>query len=120
MNKIKPIIALFRKHAPTILTGISCVGVVLTGYLTHKVSSKKSIECEMYFKRQNWKDYILPITAGAGTIACIIGANYIHLSREAALSAALAFYKALGNDIQDAVETKFGTEGLMETKTAMA
>lgn len=105
----KVIFSAVRKYAPTILTGMAAVGVGLTGWLSYRAARKS--DPEKRFKEQ-WKIYIPPVIAGAGTIACVIGANQIHLSREAAALAAVAFYKAAGEDFEDAVFDKFSDAGL--------
>ena len=106
--KVKVIFSGIRKYAPTILTGMAVAGVGLTGLLSYRAAKKA--DPEKTFKEQ-WKNYIPVGVAGVGTIACVVGANWIHLSREAAALAAVAFYKAAGEDFQEAVHQKFGEEG---------
>ena len=86
-------------------------GVALTGWLTHKAALKSNPEKS--FKEQ-WKNYIPSIVAGAGTIACIVGANAMHLSIESALAGAVAFYKASGEEFEEAAFEKFGDAGLRD------
>lgn len=121
---IKTGASVLRKHLPSILTGIACAGVVITGYLTHKATEKTvreiltyegtDIKLNGHFTKRDLKNYIPPAIAAVGTIACIIGANKIHLSREAAMAAAVAFYKAAGEEFEDAVFDKFNDAGLKE------
>lgn len=142
---------ILEKHGPSILTGMAAVGVVLTGYLTHKATEKTrgaqvlamakdftdevktcdgnidqidtdtivNKELDGWFKRY-WKNYIPPAIAGVGTIACIIGANYWHLSKESAMAAAVAFYKASESELKDAIKEKFGDEALTDIKKDIA
>ena len=105
----KLIFSAVKKHAPTILSGMAIVGVGLTGWLTHEATLKSDPEKSL---KENWKNYISPAVAAVGTIACIIGAHKIYLSREAAALAAVAFYKASGEDFEEAVFDKFGNSGL--------
>ena len=105
----KIILGAAKKYAPSILSGMAVAGVALTGWLTHKAARKSDPEKPI---KDQWKNYIPPVIAGVGTIACIIGANKIHLGREAAALAAVAFYKAAGEDFEDAVFDKFGDSGL--------
>ena len=122
--QIKTGVAILRKHLPSILTGFACAGVVITGYLTHEAASKSvrevlinadgDVDPHGEITWYHHKNYIPPVIAGLGTLACIIGANKIHLSREAAMAAAVAFYKAAGEEFEDAVFDKFNDAGLKE------
>lgn len=108
----KLIYSMVRKYAPTILTGFAVAGVGLTGWLSHKAARKS--DPEKTFKEQ-WKNYIPVGVAGIGTIACIIGANWIHLSREATMLAGITFYKAMVSeyeDYEDEMFDRFGDAGL--------
>lgn len=148
---LKMIGSIIEKHGPSILTGMAAVGVVLTGYLTHRATDKTtseqvinmakeftdevknsdgnidqidtdtivSKELDGWFKRY-WKNYIPPVVAGVGTIACIIGANYWHLSKESALAAAVAFYKASESDLKEVIKEKFGEDALEDVKKEVA
>lgn len=89
-------LGVIKKALPTILTGIAAGGVVLTGWLTHKAARKS--DPEKSFK-ENWKNYIPCAAAGIGTIACVIGANCMHLHVETALAGAVAFYKAASDSM---------------------
>lgn len=133
---------ILEKHGPSILTGMAAIGVVLTGYLTHKATEKVTMEvadeaeqvknnqnpisetfiAEIKKKviKENWKNYIPPAIAGVGTIACIIGANYWHLSKESAMAAAVAFYKAAESDLAKEIKEKYGDDALKEIKTDIA
>lgn len=106
--KAKVIFTTIGKFAPTILTGMAAAGVGLTGWLSYRAAKKS--DPEKTFKEE-WRIYIPVGVAGLGTVACVVGANWIHLSREAAALAAVAFYKAAGEDFEDAVREKFGEEG---------
>lgn len=107
----KVIMPIIKKHLPTILSGMAVAGVGLTGWLSYRAARKS--DPEKSFKEQ-WKNYIPPATAAAGTIACIIGANFLHLRLESVLAGAVAFYKAAGEDFEDDVVEKFGDAGLKE------
>lgn len=106
---VKILMGAAKKYAPTILSGMAVAGVALTAWLTHKAARKSDPEKPV---KEQWKNYIPPVIAGIGTAACIIGANKIHLGREAAALAAVAFYKAAEEDFEDAVYDKFGDAGL--------
>lgn len=108
----KMIFSMCKKSIPTILSVAAVGGVLATGYFTYKAASKhldqvaerlftnedsgkETDEIRKEVLKENWKDYIPAAVAAAGTIACIIGANQIHLGKEAAMAGAVAFYKSL-------------------------
>ena len=95
MMNPKLIFSLCRKNLPGILTAAAGGGVVLTGWLSYEAGKKKTDEEN---DKDKWKKFIPPIISGFGTICCIVGAHKIHLSKEAAMLAAIAFYKAAGED----------------------
>ena len=101
----KTIIALCRKSFPAILGAAASGGVVLTGWLSYEAGKKEE---------KGWKKWIPPVIAGLGTICCIAGVHNVHLKKEATLAAAVAFYKAAGEDFEDAVFNKFSDAGLKE------
>ena len=76
--KVKVIFTGIRKYAPTILTGMAAAGVGLTGWLSYRAAKKS--DPEKTFKEE-WRIYIPAGIAGLGTVACVVGANWIHLSR---------------------------------------
>jgi hypothetical protein len=101
----KLIFSVCRKNLPTILSAGACGGVVLTGWLSYEAGKKEE---------KDWKKWISPALAALGTICCIAAAHKIHMSREAAMLAAIAFYKAAGEDFEEEVFDKFGDAGLKE------
>lgn len=94
------------ENLPSILTGVAVVGVVETVILAVKATPKalaiiEEMEDEKTRKaifKETWKCYIPPATVGLGTIACIVGANNTHLTKEAGM---LAAYSMLGNNFAD-------------------
>ena len=110
----KVIFAAVRKSAPSILSGMAVGGTVLTGILAHKAGRKYDPDKKL---KEQWKNYISTGIAAAGTIACIVGANCMHLSIESAMAGAIAFYKAGKDDLEqfeDHVYEEFGDAGLRE------
>ena len=89
------------ENLPSILTGVAVAGVVETVYLAVKATPKalevleeapvEEVKNKKDVVKHTWKCYIPAAIAGAGTIACIVGANYAHLSREAGMLAAYSF-----------------------------
>lgn len=105
--------SIFLNNLPSILTGVAVAGIVETTILAVKATPKAlDILEEMKSKekqdgspwnkkdtvKSTWKCYIPAGIACAGTIACVIGANYMHLSKEAGIVAA---YSLLGNKFHD-------------------
>lgn len=106
-----------KKHSPEILTGIGIAGMVTTAVLAVKATPKalelieeaKKVEPEeietveearqlsetggrvlstIEVVKVAWKPYIPAVLLGAGSIACLIGANSVHARRQAALYSA--------------------------------
>ena len=110
----KALLSILKKNAPSILSGMAVGGVILTGYLAHKAGRKWNPDKK--FKEQ-WKNYIPMGIAAGGTVACIVGANVMHLKIETAMAGAIAFYKASTTELEqfeDNVYDKFGDAGLRE------
>ena len=107
-----------KKRSPEILTGIGIAGMVTTAVLAVKATPKALELIEEEKDRQNdelfkaaeecgeeeyaevtklkpievvkvaWKPYVPAVLLGAGSIACLIGANSVHARRQAALYSA--------------------------------
>lgn len=100
--------SIFLDNLPSILTGVAVAGVVETVYLAVKATPKalevleevpvEEVNNKKDVVKHTWKCYIPAAISGCGTIACIIGANHIHLSKEAGMIAAYAF---LGDKFSD-------------------
>lgn len=105
--------SIFIENLPSILTGAAIAGIVETVILAVKATPKaldileeeSSIEKKdgtPYNKvdmiKDTYKCYIPAAASGAATIACIIGANHVHLQKEAGIIAAYAF---LGDKFSD-------------------
>ena len=105
-NIIKNLEVLFTKNAPHILTGLGCVGVISTAVLASKASPRALmiIKHEEEYREQKkfnsmtkmdkfkltWKCYIPVVAVGATTVGCIVGANTVHTTRNAALASLYA------------------------------
>ena len=114
---IKPddILKFVQKNLPTILSVAASVGVVGTGFLAFKAGVKKE-EANGLGASVKWTTYIPPIACGAATIACIISAEKLHLNREAALAAAVAFWKDNYNKLDAKMTEALGEEKAKELK----
>lgn len=94
-----------KTKLPTVLTIISCVGVVATAIS----SSKAAIKAE---KKEDTVDkvlvYIPTVAIATGTMACICGSNYINRKRQMTLAGALTMLNAEYARYQSAVVDKYG------------
>lgn len=108
----KVIFSFVKKNAPSVLSWMAVGGVTLTGFLMHKAGRRYNPDEP--FKKQV-KNYIPGLIAGAGTVACIVGANCAHLKIEHAMAGAIAFYKAASEDYEqygEEVYKEFGDGGI--------
>ena len=76
-----------KKHAPLILSVLASIGVVATAVTSAKAYEKAAKEPE----DEKWKHYIPPVLIGSGTIACIIGSQYLNRKQQEALTSAYIF-----------------------------
>lgn len=89
------------KHAPEILTGVGIAGMITTTYLAVKATPRaleliKEAEkhegvdklTPMQTVKAAWKPYVPAILTCVTSTACLIGANSVHLRRNAALATA--------------------------------
>jgi hypothetical protein len=110
-----------RRHAPEILTGLGCAGVITTVglaiYATPKalelLEERKREECTdeltpVEVVKTTWKCYIPTIVTGAFSLGCIIGANSVHMQRHAALAAAYKLSEAAFTEYRDTVGAEIG------------
>lgn len=131
---IKSAQAVVTKHSPEILTGLGVAGMITTTILAVKATPKalKLIEDAQYKKGDNltavekvkaaWKPYIPAAVTCIASAGCIIGANSVHLKRNAALatayqlsSTALSEYKekvveTIGEKKEQAIREKVAAE----------
>lgn len=109
----------FSKNSPLILTGLGCAGLLTTavlastasfkaaeilereGYYTGDLSTKEAVGCV-------WTKYIPAMAVGATSMACIIGANSINASRNAALAAAYTITDAAFREYKGKVIEQIG------------
>lgn len=109
------------RNAPTILTSIGGVGVIVTAVLTAKATPKaiKLVETVKEEKPEATKfdivraatpAYIPSIVAGASTIACIFGANVLNKRKQAALMSAYALLDSSYKDYKKKVKELYGKD----------
>ncbi len=118
-----------KKESPTILTGLSIVGVISTGYFAYKAGLKADKILEEYRKDINdchpddkeAKKAVMsetakklapvlapPIIMGGTTIACIFGSYSVSSRRIAALSAAYCLSESTVKNLNGKMEEMLG------------
>lgn len=109
-----------KKNAPTILTSVGAVGVVATAVTAVKATPKAidileeatNEKGEELTKLEAIKHaapvYIPSILIGAGTIACIFGANSLNKRKQASLMSAYALLDRTYKDYRNKVEQMYG------------
>lgn len=111
----------FAKHRPEILIGIGIAGMITTTVLAVKGTTKavrlldarkEELETDKLSIKETvkttWKCYIPTVTTCAASIGCIIGANSMHLKRNAALAAAYKFSETAFNEYRNQVVKTIG------------
>lgn len=115
------------KHSPEILTGIGVAGMITTTVLAVRATPKalKLIEEKKKAERKDnltavdtvkatWKCYLPAAITGVTSIACVIGANSVHMKRNAALVTA---YKISETALTEYREKVIETLGEKKEKT---
>lgn len=133
---IKKIQKVLTRKSPEILTGIGIAGVITTTVLAVKVTPKALQlidEAErkkaVVWNNENpdydngadrikltkteivkaaWKPYISVVVTGVCSVACIIGANSVHLKRNAALATAYQLSTTAFNEYKEKVVETIG------------
>ena len=133
---IKKIQKVLARKSPEILTGIGIAGVITTTVLAVKVTPKALQlidEAErkkaVAWNNENpdydngadrikltktetvkaaWKPYIPVVVTGVCSVACIIGANSVHLKRNAALATAYQLSTTAFNEYKEKVVETIG------------
>lgn len=103
-------------NSPAILTGVGVAGTITTAVLTGRASIKaqRILDREVHpvdfvdKVKLVWTQFIPPVTVGAVTIACIIGANRIGTRRAAALAAAYSLSEKAFTEYKEKVVEKIG------------
>ena len=134
---LKNLGGMISRNSPAILTGLGCAGVLGTAILTGKASIKayQILEDETYqrVKRKTdevitgqeaflliWKVFIPPVLMGATSIACIIGANSINSSRNAALAALYSLSETAFREYKDKVVEEIGRNKELKVRDSIA
>lgn len=113
---------ILRRNAPTILSSIGGVGVVATAVLAVK-ATPKALQCIEQAEEEKGDKltkaetviaagpvYIPSILVGAGTIACIFGANMLNKRQQASLMSAYALLDKSYKEYKGKVKELYGEE----------
>lgn len=108
------------KNSPAILTGFGCAGVLGTALLTGRATLRADelIKAEEEYLHDTlsapeiikltWKCFVPPVAMGAISISCIIGANSINSSRNAALAALYSLSETALHEYKEQVAQEIG------------
>lgn len=133
MNKLLHRSKLFvDRNAPTILTVIGGVGVIVTAVLAAK-ETPKALEVLRAAKEEKGEEltktetvltaapaYIPAIVTGAATIACIFGANTLNKHQQATLMSAYALLDNSYKEYKKKVEQLYGEEADAQVRAEIA
>lgn len=122
----------FKKNGPTILTCVGAVGMVATAVTAVKATPKvlslleaqeaeKESELTTVEKIQIAGPHYIPsILLGAGTIACIFGANVLNKRQQTGIISAYALLDASFKDHKKKVEEIYGEAANMRVREEVA
>ena len=110
-----------KDNSGVIFSVLAVVGLVGTCIMTAKgaVTAEKLIDPDLDKKEKikvYAKSYGGAAVCGLGTVACILGANHVHLRKEAAIAGVAALWKTDLTKIEEKVKEKFGTKELKEIR----
>lgn len=105
-----------RKHSPEILTGLGLAGMAITVVLAVKATPEAEKEIEKVKKEEEketltkaetvkavWKYYVPAAASGIVSATCIIGANSIHMKRNAVFATAYGITQTAFTEYKDKV-----------------
>lgn len=124
--------AFLKQHSPTILTCVGGLGVVVTTITAIKATPKaltlldeaavekgEELTCVDQIKIVG-KVYAPTILIGAGTLACIFGANVLNKRKQASLISAYTLLEASYKEYKNKVLELYGEEGTSEVRKEIA
>lgn len=129
-----------RKNSPSILTGVSVAGLVATTVMAVKVTPKAMRILEekeiidpygnlnepltkstvKHVVKATWRLYVPAASMGLFTIACIVGANSVHLRRNAALVSVYSLTEATLKEYQAKVVETIGEKKEQQVRDNVA
>lgn len=118
------ILKVAHKHSPTILTVVGGLGVAATAYFSHRAGMKSARSID-YNERHivdepltakakvqlTWQYYIVPLSIGIATVACIATSNVINVKRQTALIGAYTLGERALAVYRDKMVEQLGVEG---------
>lgn len=128
------VMSCLKKSSPTILSILSCAGVVATSVFSSKATIKASVMINEKNKNNEdrppltktevvkscWKCYIPAVIFGSSTILCIIGANLINKRSQATLMSACALINQSYQKYREAATTVYGEDADANIKAQVA
>lgn|SRR5690606_26060537 len=126
------------ENSPSILTGLGVAGTVSTALLSARAAFRvgKDVNAGHYEMLMDgkepeaydakalfqtyWQEFIPPVLTGAGTVACIIGANHISSKRIAAVVSAYSVSETLFKEYKDKVVETLGEKKELAMRDQMA
>ena len=133
MNKLAHRASLYvRRNAPTILTCVGGIGVVVTSVMAVKATPKalQLLEEAKAEKRGDltklevvavaWPAYIPAMVTRAATNACIFGANVLNQCQQASLASAYALIDNSYKEYKKKVEELYGKEANAQVQQEIA
>lgn len=121
-----------KRNGSTILTCVGGVGVVATAVMAVKATPEAMELIDRATKKKGeeltkvetvkvaWKPYIPSVLIGAGTLACVFGANVLNRKQQAALMSAYALLDNTYKEYQKKVEELYGEGSDREIKNEIA
>lgn len=112
-----------KKHAPTILTGVSVIGVAATAYLAsragykaathiveHEITTGEVVRDPKTKVQLAWRYYIPPLSVGMATVACMITSNVLSVKRQTVLLGAYALAEQSFATYRQKIVENFGED----------
>ena len=121
-----------KRHGATILTCLGGVGVVATTALAIKATPKALEIIDICEEEKGeeltaiekvsvaWKPYVPTVLIGAGTLACIFGANVLNKHQQASLISAYTLIDNSYREYQAKLKELYGEEAHQEIVDAIA
>lgn len=122
----------FKRNGATILTCTGAAGVVATSVMAVKATPKALMLIEKAEEEKGEKltkteviktagpAYIPSVIMGAGTLACIFGANTLNKHQQASLMSAYALLDSSYKEYKDKVAELYGEDADMKVRTEIA
>ena len=120
MNKLRGFTTKNQRKISWCLTGLSCIGVVVTAVSSYKAAYKldelrencrrDSNSTPKDYARQALPIYAKPMIFGTATIACMIGCNIMNMNQQASMASAYALLQNYFNDYRSVTKELFSEE----------